>query len=115
MAKKIIFSILLVLTFVFTGCLYSGGDPQIVSMNFIDDKTLEWVTTQGDDGRRCSNVGSCSFKPNDNYSRKYCEFSWRTGKIHFNKEIADGCTVTVDFKDEDGKYICTESIVKGQY
>lgn len=112
MAKKIIFSILLVLTFVFTGCLYSGGDPQIVSMNFIDDKTLEWVTTQGADGRRCSNVGSCSFNPNDNYSRKYCEFSWRTGKIHFNKEIADGCTVTVDFKDEDGKYICTESIVK---
>lgn len=112
MTKKIIFSILLVLTFIFTGCLYSGGDPQIVSMEFIDDKTLEWVTTQGDDGRRCSNVGSCSFNPNNNYSRDYCEFSWRTGKIHFNKEITDGCTVTVEFEDDDGKYICTESIVK---
>lgn len=112
MTKKIIFSILLVLTFIFTGCLYSGGDPQIVSMEFIDDKTLEWVTTQGDDGRMCSKVSSCSYSPDNGYSRRYYEFSWRTGKIHFNKEITDGCTVTVEFEDDDGNYICTESIVK---
>lgn len=122
MKKRFIFVVLsiLLLSILFTSCVFTIGE--LVSIKFKDDKTLEYVFSisgfyGNDDSDLDINVRNCTFNPNDGYKIKYKSserFFYYTGYLHFNKDIADGTEITLDFYDTDDNYICTHSFVKGE-
>lgn len=122
MKKRFIFVVLsyLFLCILFTSCQFTIGD--LVSIKFKDDKTLEYVFSiygfyGNDDSDLDINVRNLTFNPNDGYKIKYKSserFLFYTGYLHFNKDIADGTKIKLDFYDTGDNYICTYSFVKGE-
>lgn len=114
--KKIIPLIGLVLTcLLLTSCPFTWGTPCLVSIEFINDSTIEYafpfVIGKGFD---TYSVNLVSITPNDGYYIKLSTYSTTKGHIYFNKDIPDGVKIKLEFYDGDGKYILTHTMVKGE-
>ena len=90
--------------------------PQLLSIEFIDDKTIEYEFSFviGDNASGSYSVQKFSITPDNEYRIKYQTFSVTKGTVYFNKNIPDGVTVKLDFEDSEGNYLFTHTFVKGE-
>ena len=111
--KNKILSLVLFVGLLFISCTTSIT-PQLLSIKFIDDRTIEYEFTValGSDDSGNYSVESFTANPNDDYKIVFQEYFSPKGKIRFNKDIPDGVTFTLDFCDDNGKFILTQSIKK---
>lgn len=116
MKKGIIFICNIFLCILFTSCVFTFGTPELQSINFIDDKTIEYEFSfaLGSDTTNLITVKNFTIIPRNGYRIIKKTFSQPRGRIVFNKDIPDGAKIKLDFYDTDYNYICTYSFVKGE-
>ena len=108
MKRKILYVIIAILL---SSCDISGT-PDLLSIGFIDDRTIECEFPLFDSNSY--SVQKYSITPNNGYKIKYQTFAITKLKIYFNKDIPDGVRVKLEFYDFDRNYILTHHFVKGE-
>ena len=90
--------------------------PQLLSIEFIDDRTIEYEFSFVLGGNGVDNyfVQKFSITPDNGYEITQNTFIFPKGKIYFNKDIPDGAVVELDFQDFDRNYVLTHTFVKGE-
>lgn len=90
--------------------------PQLLSIEFIDDRTIEYEFSFVLGGNGVDNyfVQKFSITPDNGYEITQNTFIFPKGKIYFNKDIPDGAIVELDFQDFDRNYVLTHTFVKGE-
>ena len=90
--------------------------PQLSSIEFIDDRTIEYEFSFVLGGNGVDNyfVQKFSITPDNGYEITQNTFIFPKGKIYFNKDIPDGAVVELDFQDFDRNYVLTHTFVKGE-
>jgi hypothetical protein len=96
-------------------------EPKLVSIKFVDDKTINYQFSWTSDGSKEKDpyykVKSVTVTPDNNYSVKenyFIDSYHYLSKIVFDKPIPDGSTITIDFVDKDENPVCTHSFVKSR-
>ena len=108
MKRKILYAIIAILL---SSCDISGT-PDLLSIGFIDDRTIECEFPLFDSNSY--SVQKYSITPNNGYKIKYQTFAITKLKIYFNKDIPDGAIIELDFEDSEGNYVLTHTFVKGE-
>ena len=90
--------------------------PDLLSIEFIDDRTIEYEFSFVLGGNGVDNyfVQKFSITPDNGYEITQNTFTFPKGKIYFNKDIPDGAVVELDFQDFDRNYVLTHTFVKGE-
>ena len=90
--------------------------PQLSSIEFIDDRTIEYEFSFVLGGNGVDNyfVQKFSITPDNGYEITQNTFIFPKGKIYFNKDIPDGAVIELDFQDFDRNYVLTHTFVKGE-
>lgn len=116
MKKRISFICFLPIVLLLAGCPFTTGKPFLVSIDFIDNKTIEYkVATSLDyEYDQSFSASLVSVTPDDGYRIKMNTFSLNKGQIFFNKDIPDGVQLELDFYDGDRNYVFSHTIVKGE-
>ena len=114
MKKKILFTYIFLLCLLIMGCVVSII-PQLVSIDFIDDKTIEYeFSYSSKEGFNSYFIHRFGITPDDNYKMVKNTASGLKGEIVFNKDIPDGAKIELDFYNSDGVFILNYSFVKGE-
>lgn len=113
MKSKTIFVCVILASFMLMSC-YFAGEPYLLSIKFVDDKTIEYEfpLVSGKDGYLQYKVSNFSIIPKDGYKISYQTSVMSKGKVYFNKDIPDGSTVKLDFYDSDENFVLTHTFVK---
>ena len=113
MKSKTMFICAILASSILMSC-YFAGEPYLLSIKFVDDKTIEYEfpLVSGNDGYLQYSVRNCSITPKDGYKISYQTTVMSKGTVHFNKDISDGSTVKLDFYDSDGNFVLTHTFVK---
>ena len=114
--KKFTYLILtLLLINILTSCQFSGT-PELLSIGFTDDKTLEYkfAIMLGDNGGGFS-VHSCKLTPDNGYKIRYQSHDNIKGNVYFDRPIPDGTTLELVFHySSSDEYALTHTFVKGE-
>lgn len=115
--KKFFLFLYNILIVILMSCTLSD-EFQIISIRFIDDKTIEYEHTAviGEKSGDYS-VGNFAIVPDEGYRIVSQVGSTTKKKIYFNKDIPDGAIIKLDFyegNNSDKIFVLTYSFVKGE-
>lgn len=115
--KKTFLFLYNVLIVILMSCTLSD-EFQIISIQFIDDRTIEYEHTAVM-GEKTGNylVGNFTIVPDEDYRIVRQVGSTTKKKIYFNKDIPDGAIIKLDFyerNNSDKIFVLTYSFVKGE-
>ena len=113
--KKFVIINTIIIGILLSSCKLSIS-PQLSSIEFIDDRTIEYEFSFVLGGNGVDNyfVQKFSITPDNGYEITQNTFIFPKGKIYFNKDIPDGAVVELDFQDFDRNYVLTHTFVKGE-
>lgn len=116
MKKKIFIIIIVLVNLLILSCI---DTPKLVSIGFIDDKTIEYeiefsLRSPSGNGNGYD-VKLISMSPDNGSTITSSSSSNTKGKLHFTKAIPDGTTIDLEFcYSSTGKRAFTHSFIKGK-
>lgn len=118
MSKRILFSFVLLVSLLVPACIISG-EPKLLSIRFIDDKTLEYEFARLQVNENTEfEISYFSITPDDGYRILYesgTDFGTLKRRAYFNKDIPDGTKIDLTFCYSSSKeYALSYSFVKGE-
>ena len=103
--------------FLQTSYIVNSSEPKLVSIKFVDDKTINYQFSWTSDEKKPAyyvKTFSITTEYDCSVESNFYDYDCYVGEIVFNKPIPDGATVTIDFVDKDENPVCTHSFVKSR-